>query len=721
MSVWNQLRTLLRGPAQSLRRARVQLGIHPLEERLVPAASSDFRGIIGLPAVQANYPYRGDGYSVAIIDTGVNYNDPNLGGGWGKRVIAGWNFVANTGDPMDDNGHGTFVAGEIASSSTTYPGVAPNVNLIALKALDANNYGSWSNIDAALKWVIAHQAQYHIVAVNMSLGSGNYTTDQFSTVETELATLKQAGVFTSAASGNQFATFNSAPGLAYPAVDPDVVSVGATWAGSYGSVTFFGVTDSKTAPNTIANFTQRDSALGLLAPGAWITGESRTGGYTQYGGTSMAAAIVSGSAVLLHQELDAEGLSADTNQAFILKLMQSTGLAIVDNSTATSVVPTGLTFKQLNLKAAMDAAAALAGPPTLAPIAAQTIAPTGTVTVPLSASDASGAPVTLTAQLVNLPALAYQIKQQLGLSTTGSYYLNKNGYNEKWLVDRNRNWYFILPNGQFYRFVSTMANSLLASNLVAIFDPSYYADPRQLWYTPYVAYQPVSLTITGNTLTVHSTSATWTGQVPIMLMASNGDSFTTQTFTLTVAAPAPAVKTIAAPPQLAAIANQSMSAGQLSLNIPLSATDPNGDTVTLTAAVLAPSALAYQLNQQYGFFVYNNSYYTNTWGANEKWLGGNGGSWFALLPNGKLYRWTGDFVTTVTAANLVATLDPMFYTNPQLLWSAQPPVVPAITAVVQGNTLTLSRPSGLKGIYQISVTASDGTSTSVRTFWITLN
>ena len=82
-------------------------------------ASSDFRGIINLPEAQASYPYRGDGYSVAILDTGINYNLPDLGGGWGHRVIAGWNFINNTSDPMDDNGHGTFVAGEIGSSSST--------------------------------------------------------------------------------------------------------------------------------------------------------------------------------------------------------------------------------------------------------------------------------------------------------------------------------------------------------------------------------------------------------------------------------------------------------------------------------------------------------------------------------------------------------------------------------------------------------------------------
>jgi hypothetical protein len=813
MSHWMKLRSWLRGPAHSLRIApRTRPGIESLEDRVVPSASSDFRGIIGLDAVQANYPYRGDGYSVAILDTGINYNDPNLGGGWGKRVIAGWDFVGNNANPMDDNGHGTFIAGEIGSSSAEYPGVAPNVNFIALKVLDANTNGTWANIDAGLKWVIANQAQYHIVAINLSLGAGNYTSDIFSLVEPELAMLKQKGIFTAVAAGNGFGTNNSTPGLSYPAVDPDVVSVGTTWAGNYGPVTFYGVTDNNTGPNLIADFTQRDAALSLLAPGAWVTSEALAGGYTQFGGTSMSTAVVTGSAVILHQALDAAGLSSDTSEPALLNLMQSTGLAIKDNNTGTTVIPTGLTFRQLNLKAAVDAVASLAGPPVLAPIANQSITPQGSVTVPLSASDPTKAPFTLTAQIVNLPALAYQLDQQLGLSTTGNYYLNQRGYNEKWLLDRNRNWYFILPNGEFRRFTGVMSTSMLAVNLLGTFDATYYADPRKLWYTAYAPFQPIRLSVVGSQLTVRSTSATWTGTAPILVTASNGAYAATQTFTVTVAqvsslsappaiaplanltvphsrnpvvvplsatdpagrsitfsaqvapiggqlppisatvvgnqvtlSPAPSfvgtytvivtakdgqmsatasftVTVTNAPPQLAAIADQTVSTGQTMLQVPLSASDPDGDALTFTATVLTPSAALYQLEQQIKARPYSGqNYYTNTWGYNEKWLMSPDGNWYALLPGGKLYRWAGSMPATLQAANLVAALDPIVYTYPQLLWNAQPPIAPAFTVPVVGDTLTVQRPANLTGVFQVQVTASDGAATSTQTFWLTLS
>ncbi|HWY86924.1 MAG TPA: S8 family serine peptidase, partial [Gemmataceae bacterium] len=160
----------------------------------VPGQGEGFAQDIGLDQVDLNYPYRGSGYSVAIIDTGIDYNNPALGGGWGKRVIAGYNFVNNTSDPMDDNGHGTHVAGIIGSSDSIYTGIAPDVDFIALKVLDATGSGTFGAVDEALQWVAAHQAQYHIEAVNMSLGSGNYTVDPFTYLESDFSTLKSEGV-----------------------------------------------------------------------------------------------------------------------------------------------------------------------------------------------------------------------------------------------------------------------------------------------------------------------------------------------------------------------------------------------------------------------------------------------------------------------------------------------------------------------------------------------
>src|SRR5262249_42913263 len=115
------------------RTPRARVGVEILEDRLAPSASivkgswrsarfhvddaivsaptpiamataatysnQSFGTLIGLDQVYAESPDRGAGYSVAVLDTGIDYNHPDLGDGWGKRVVAGWDFVNNDADP----------------------------------------------------------------------------------------------------------------------------------------------------------------------------------------------------------------------------------------------------------------------------------------------------------------------------------------------------------------------------------------------------------------------------------------------------------------------------------------------------------------------------------------------------------------------------------------------------------------------------------------------
>ena len=120
-----------------------------------------------------------------------------------------------------------------------------------------------------------------------------------------------------------------------PADSPQVVSVGAVWDGNFGAVSWVsGARDNSTAVDQITSFTQRSSALDILAPGAMITSTYLHNTFMQMAGTSMASPVVAGSAVLMHQALDALGHSGQANQDTILSLMQSTGVTIVDKETA---------------------------------------------------------------------------------------------------------------------------------------------------------------------------------------------------------------------------------------------------------------------------------------------------------------------------------------------------------------------------------------------------
>ncbi|KAF9984352.1 hypothetical protein BGZ75_004085 [Mortierella antarctica] len=111
-----------------------------------------------------NYPdSAGSGVTAYVIDTGINTSHDDFGG----RATMGPNFVQGS-ENIDENGHGTHVAGTIGGASY---GVAKNVTLVGLKVLDADGFGDNSAIIAALDWVISVNKGKKAV-VNMSLGGG---------------------------------------------------------------------------------------------------------------------------------------------------------------------------------------------------------------------------------------------------------------------------------------------------------------------------------------------------------------------------------------------------------------------------------------------------------------------------------------------------------------------------------------------------------------------
>ena len=96
---------------------------------------------------------QGDSVIVGEIDTGIDYADSALGGGFGPgyKVIGGYNFIDSTGNPMDDNGHGTHVAGIIAANGAGLQGVAPHAKLMAFKVLDQNGSGTEDEVIAGIE------------------------------------------------------------------------------------------------------------------------------------------------------------------------------------------------------------------------------------------------------------------------------------------------------------------------------------------------------------------------------------------------------------------------------------------------------------------------------------------------------------------------------------------------------------------------------------------
>ena len=108
----------------------------------------------------------GEGVKIAVIDTGVDFNHPDLLG-WGPegKVVGGYNFIQEGELPMDNNGHGTQVAGVIAADGEI-KGIAPKAKILAYKVSEDGNEVTSDLIIKAIEKAIEDKAD----VINISLG-----------------------------------------------------------------------------------------------------------------------------------------------------------------------------------------------------------------------------------------------------------------------------------------------------------------------------------------------------------------------------------------------------------------------------------------------------------------------------------------------------------------------------------------------------------------------
>lgn len=291
----------------------------------------------------------GAGQTVAIIDSGIAYDHPALGGrlGVGSRVVGGWDFTEeNDANPYDDapgGGHGTHVAGIVGSNDPAHPGLAPGVDLVALRVFNDLSVGSFAWVESALRWVHEHRNDFAnpITTVNISIGSNwnDSSVPGWSTIEDELAQLDADGMFVAVAAGNAFSTYN-APGLSYPAASRHVVPVA-----------------SVDADGRLSSFSQRHERA-LAAPGRSILStvpdylgdlNGRVNDFATFTGTSMAAPYVAGAAVLLREALAHTG-QPSVNQARLVQILRTTADSVFDPLTRQS-------YLRVNLARALESVA----------------------------------------------------------------------------------------------------------------------------------------------------------------------------------------------------------------------------------------------------------------------------------------------------------------------------------------------------------------------------
>ena len=286
-------------------------------------------------AHQANL--KGQGQTVVVIDSGVAYDHPALGGGYGTsyHVVGGRDFTEeNDDDPYDDGPagyHGTHVAGILASQDAQHLGVAPEADVVALRVFNDYGRGKLSWLESSLQWVIDNQHAFEnpITTVNMSIGTSwhDLGLPEYAKLEDELQALRDANIFVSVAAGNRFDAADPDAdhvGLSYPAASPFVVSAA-----------------SSNGQGQLSEFSQRHATV-LVVPGETVTStvpdfledfNGKTDDYYSASGTSMAAPYLAGASILVRQAMQQAGIQNITVNA-IYNLLTESADRYLDSATA---------------------------------------------------------------------------------------------------------------------------------------------------------------------------------------------------------------------------------------------------------------------------------------------------------------------------------------------------------------------------------------------------
>jgi serine protease AprX len=263
----------------------------------------------------------GKGVTVAVLDSGL-WDHPALvlDTAGKERVLARYDAIANTtaGEVFDESGHGTHMTSVIAHSGPTtldgeptgsFKGIAPDVNLVAVKAFDVEGQGDFLDIVRGVQWVVDNREAYDISILNLSFGARprwNYWLDP---INQAVMQAWASGITVIAAAGN---------------VGPDPMSISSPGNLPY-IITVGAVTDSWTPADRNDDYIPDFSSQGptpnahikpdIVAPGGHITGLTRPGasltqdhpnyvlktGEFVMTGSSQASALVSGIAAILLQ------------------------------------------------------------------------------------------------------------------------------------------------------------------------------------------------------------------------------------------------------------------------------------------------------------------------------------------------------------------------------------------------------------------------------------
>ena len=691
---------------------------------------------------------------VAVLDTGVDYTHADLAANmWTNSVevagnaadddhngfandVHGYNFYDDSGDAMDDSGHGTHVAGILGATGNNGQGVTGvnwSVSIMSLKFLGADGSGYTSDAVRAINYATMMRTQYgvNIRVINASWGGGGF--DQ--SLSDAIQAAGSAGILVVAAAGNTPTNNDTAP--QYPANYSlsNVISVAAT-----------------DRTDHLASFSSYGpSTVQLAAPGVGIYSTYPGGGYTYLSGTSMATPEVAGVAALAWSAAPNATVSQIRN-AILQGVDQLPALA--------GKVATGGRLNAYNTLRILTQ-----GQPSTPVIASLIVNPTAV---------AAGGTVALTAQGVS----------EAGGTITGVYfYLDSNGSGQWDVADRQIGATIAIVAGQGgitldttgmnvgnYRLfaraldshcqwsaaVGTQLTVLspdtrghnFATAAIATIGSTVQGTIKNANDADFYKFQVVAGTkyvFQTNLGTLYDSVLTLLGHDGQTVLAQNDDvgsgNYASRiawqapdsgTYYLAVATyPASGIGTYVlqlsaqtGPLVMSPIGNQSMLCGD-SLSIPISTYDPAGNRLTFSVRATAADPVAqaaYDLDQRLGLSS-TTQCRNNARGWRERYFAGTGGALYFIVPNGTLYQLVNS--RNISQSVVVGQLTKAYYSTPRLLCNAtQPPLKPlsAKTAAVSlsGGVLTIHPAASFTGNIQMVVTASNGKTAVSQSFTVTV-
>jgi subtilisin family serine protease len=217
-----------------------------------------------LPKIQAPEAWdyaTGAGVVVAVLDTGVDGNHPDLAG----KMVPGWNAYDGNSNSADVHGHGTWVAGVVAAETNNgigVAGVAADALIMPVRISQPDGFAYWSTVASGLSWAADHGAQVANISYNNVSGS--------SSVQSAARYLRRKGGLTVVAAGNSGGQVNISE-------SPDLITAAAT-----------------TSNDARAGYSSYGEYVDVAAPGSGILTTSRGGGYSSVSGTSFASPCTAG-------------------------------------------------------------------------------------------------------------------------------------------------------------------------------------------------------------------------------------------------------------------------------------------------------------------------------------------------------------------------------------------------------------------------------------------